>query len=71
MNREDARKFVESWRRAGPALEKVKREELRNLSDDECRRQIQALFGTNFQSQNERPPSGLVEQQRIFQRARQ
>ena len=70
MTDEQAQKYVSCWKQAGPALEKVRREELRGLSDEDVRAQIQALFGLGRQESCLRPTTGLVEQQRIFQKAR-
>lgn len=70
MTDDEAREYVNRWKQAGPALEKVRREELRNLRDDDVRAQIQALFGLGRQGSVPRSTTGLVEQQRIFQKAR-
>ncbi len=69
MTRDEAREYVERWRKAGPELEKVRREELRRLTDDDVRAQIHALLEIGGLVACNRPSSGLVEQQRIFQRA--
>jgi hypothetical protein len=70
MTYEEAREFVERWRKAGPELEKVRREELRALTDAESRRLFNALLELRNLRPQHRPTSGFVEQQRIFQKAR-
>ncbi len=70
MTNEEAREFVERWKKAGPALEKIRREELRNLSHEDCQKQVQTLFGLGSRKQKNRYKSGLIEQQRFFQKAR-
>jgi hypothetical protein len=66
---EDGRRWVEDWRRAGDALERIRRAELRSL---DRRRAIELLCGSHAVPRIQRTPrssSGLVEQQRWFMRA--
>lgn len=70
MTDDEAREYVERWKKAGPALEKIRREELRNLSHEACQRQVQSLLSIGIANQQPRRTSGLIEQQRIFQKAR-
>jgi hypothetical protein len=70
MTEEEAREYVNRWKQAGPALEKVRREELRNLCDDDVRAQVRALWDIGRQILILRHTTGLIEQQRIFQKAR-
>jgi hypothetical protein len=67
MTNEEAREYVNRWKQAGPALEKARREELKNLTDQDVRNQLDSLLDLAKGSVN-RPTSGLVEQQRIFQK---
>jgi hypothetical protein len=71
MTSEEAREFVERWRKAGPELEKVRREELRALTDAEARELFRSLLELASLHRQNRPTSGLVQQQRLFQKARQ
>lgn len=71
MTREEAREYVARWRKAGPELEKVRREELRALTDDVGRQLFCSLLELASLHCQNRPTSGLVEQQRLFQKARQ
>jgi hypothetical protein len=69
MTNEEAREYVNRWKQAGPVLEKVRREELKMLSDEGARSQINALLEIGSSITQNRSTSGLVEQQRIFQKA--
>jgi len=63
------RAWVQAWREAGPALEALRREELRRL---DAYRAIELLCGPadyHVAPRAPQPTSGLVEQQRWFMRA--
>lgn len=67
------RRWVDRWRRAGPALEQQRRRELRDMTDKEARAAIDAALSLALSSYI--PPkrqrySGLVEQQALFRRLR-
>jgi hypothetical protein len=70
MTNEEAQEFVERWRKAGPELEKVRRQELRALTNVEANRLFHAVLEIGNSHHQNRDTSGLVEQQRIFQKAR-
>ena len=60
------RKWVETWRRAAPEIERIRRAELQSVDTREAVRQI---FGTSpLPAAPARPTSGLVEQQAWFSR---
>ena len=62
------RRWVEAWRTAGPELERIRREELQALDG---RQAIALLCGPTDYTVPPRAPqptSGLVEQQRWFQK---
>lgn len=64
-----AKRWIEVWRTAGPELERIHREELRQL---DTYRTIALLCGPADYRRSPRAPkpwSGLVEQQAIFMRA--
>ena len=64
------RRWVEIWRLAGEDLERIHRKELREL---DIRRAIELLCGPADYTTPPRAPkptSGLVEQQRLFMKAR-
>jgi hypothetical protein len=63
------RRWVEAWREAGRAMERLRREELRRLDGQ---RAIALLCGPadyRIAPRAPRPTSGLVEQQRWFMKA--
>lgn len=65
----DGRRWVAAWAQAAPALEQIRREELRQL---DAARAIALLCGPcDYRSgpRAARPGSGLVEQQRWFLKA--
>jgi hypothetical protein len=70
MMRDEAREYVERWQKAGPELERVRREELRALTEAEGRELFCSVLELASLHRQIRPSSGLVEQQRIFQKAR-
>jgi hypothetical protein len=61
----DAKRWVETWRRAGPALDRVRASEIRAL---DTYRAISLLLVPGVSDIEARPSSGLVEQQRWFMR---
>ncbi len=61
---------VSQWRRAGPALADVRRQELRRLTDQEALAAAVTLLDLERHLPPRTDGSGLVEQQRIFARAR-
>ena len=64
------RAWVEHWRRAGPLLERARRDELRRFKYEESAAAIDALLWLASKFGQRRDTSGLVEQQRLFQKAR-
>ena len=70
MTDENARTWVAAWRRAGPLLERIRREELRTFTHEEHAELIDARLQIGCDLRSERPTSGLVEQQRLFGKAR-
>lgn len=61
---------VAQWRRAGPALAQVRRDELRRLTDAEALAAAEDLLDLLRLLPPAAGVSGLVEQQRLFARAR-
>jgi hypothetical protein len=65
-----ARRWVQAWKSAGPELERIRRQELRQLDTYAA---IALLCGPADYREAPRAPkptSGLIEQQRIFRRLR-
>jgi hypothetical protein len=65
------RRWVETWARAGPRLAEIQRRELRTMTHQQRMRLIHALFQARPLFAETRTTSGLVEQQRLFRKARQ
>jgi len=64
------REFVERWHRAGPLLEKIRYRELRQMTQRERQRAIQAVLEVGSRFARPRKTSGLVEFQRLLARSR-
>lgn len=62
--------WVSAWKRAGPALEAVKRSELRALRTSVALEQLKDYFDYALSRAKKTKTSGLVEQQRIFKKLR-
>ncbi len=68
MTPDQWREYAERWKQAGPELERVRREELRNLKYDW--RIVDSLLEIGSNSpRREDEPNGLVEMQRLFMKA--
>lgn len=64
-----AKRWVQTWREAGPELERIRREELRRLGPGQA---ISLLCGEadyTVPPRAPKPASGLVDQQRWFMKA--
>ena len=64
------KRWVDTWRQAGPLLEEIRRQEVRDLDTNET---IESLsFHADFSQAPYRPDptSGLIEQQRWFMKLR-
>ncbi len=70
MTNEEAREFVERWKKAGPALEKIRREELRAMCFEAEADAIDKLLEAGLKHARPSATSGLVEMQKIFSKAR-
>ncbi|HET9214855.1 MAG TPA: hypothetical protein VFN93_08875 [Gaiellaceae bacterium] len=66
----DASEAARRWRRAGPALEAMRRRELRALTDADALAAAEALLTLPVPLPPRAELTGLVEQQRIFARLR-
>ena len=68
-NDEVAARWLEAWKRAGSALEEVRRNELRNLDGQQALALLAGIADYHREPRLARPSSGLVEQQRWFMKA--
>jgi len=67
LTKEQQKKVVAQWERAGPELERFHREELRNRQYDWTT--VDALLDMGDRFGGSRHPEGLVEMQRLFIKA--
>ena len=68
--RRDDKAWLEHWQKVGPLLEQIRRAELRNYRHEDHIHIIDSLFQIGCQFARPRETSGLVELQRLFQKAR-
>ncbi len=60
------KRWVEAWKRAGPELEKMREEDVRNADTQRAVRAFSGLVANAVKKFPPEPASGLVEQQRWF-----
>jgi len=63
--------WVETWAQAGPKLEEIRRRELAALTYEDRIRAIHSLLQIENRAGWKTFTSGLVEQQRLFQKVRE
>lgn len=63
--------WIEHWRRVGPLLEQIRRQELREFDYQKNWQMVDALLQIGCDFATPRTTSGLVELQRRLQRLRQ
>lgn len=67
-HREQERKWVEAWQRAGPLLAELRREEIRRADTAAAILQLEDAFQAALRQHQLPSTSGLVEQQKWFTR---
>ena len=65
-SQENARQWIESWKRASVALKAVERRELRTYDLAKNQAVVDGMLQWAFENRELRLNSGLVEQQRLF-----
>lgn len=60
------KRYVETWKRIGPELERMKEEEVRQTDMKKAIRRFDGLLAHAVRTHPPEATSGLVEQQRIF-----
>ena len=65
-SQENARQWIESWKRASVALKAVERRELRTYDLAKNQVVVDGMLQWAFENRELRLNSGLVEQQRLF-----
>jgi len=66
--KEQLRIWVESWKKTGPELERMRHEEIRNADTREAIESLDSAFKSALLHFPPVPDSGLVEQQKLFLR---
>ncbi len=69
-HKDPVRAWAENWARVGPQLDAIRRRELEAMTDAERFAMIDDLLDIAFRFARPRTTSGLVEQQRWFQKMR-
>ena len=67
---ESTKKWVEAWKKAGPELERIRRNELRKVSTQKALMILSDMFESCRLHFKPRPTSGLIQQQAWFRRFR-
>jgi hypothetical protein len=65
-----ARQCVDAWRRVGPELERMRREDIRHADTSRSIPAFDGLFEGAVRDFPPKPTSGLVEQQHCFHQAK-
>ena len=65
-----AKQWIEAWRRAGPELERMRREDIRGADTAQSIPAFDGAFEGAVRDFPPKPTSGLVEQQRWFHHAK-
>jgi hypothetical protein len=68
--RELIRRWVGTWRKAGPELEAIRRKEIREADNLEVLKALESAFNHAVRATPLRPSSGLVEMQRWLAKLR-
>lgn len=71
--KEQMRAWVENWQRIGPELERIKKEELRAMTEEEALSATEIVLDSevdNYLPEWCKTSSGLIEQQRYFRKGR-
>jgi len=66
----DEKHWVENWKRVSPILEKIETKELRTKDNTETIRRLIPMIDWCIKRAVPRTTSGLIEQQRLFQKLR-
>jgi hypothetical protein len=68
--REMMRRWVRTWKEAGPELEAIRLQEIRESDNLKVLAMLEGAFNQALRTMPPRPSSGLVEMQRWFARLR-
>ena len=70
MDKESVRRWLAGWQEAGPVLEKLRNDSIRNSDTALAIEQLSDAFESALRHYKPDNTSGLVEQQRLFARCR-
>ena len=68
--REAIRRWVETWKEAGPQLEAIRHREIREADNLKVLAMLEPAFNHALRTMPPRPSSGLVEMQKWFAKLR-
>jgi len=68
--KDQMRQWAETWKRAGPALEEIKRRELQAFDYAANQELVDAMLRWACEYPRPRASTGLIEQQRLFMKLR-
>ncbi len=70
MDKESVQRWIAGWKAAGPVLEKLRKDAIRNSDTAKAIEQLSDAFDSALLHYPPSKTSGLVEQQRLFARCR-
>jgi hypothetical protein len=68
--REDLRRWVQTWKDAGPELEAIRRREIREADNLQVLATLEEVFNHSLRTMPPRSSSGMVEMQAWFRKLR-
>jgi hypothetical protein len=68
--REMIQRWVDTWKAAGPELEKIRRREIQEADNLQVLKALECAFNHATRTLPPRPSSGMVEMQRLFAKLR-
>lgn len=67
-NLPDLKEWVKTWKKAGSALDEIRKKEIKEISTQEALMNLAQAFESARLNYSPRPTSGLVVQQALFQK---
>ena len=68
---ENESKWIKAWKSAGPALDEIRKKELKSTVTSQAMEALSDAYEWALKNYKASSTSGLIEQQRIFSKARQ
>lgn len=69
-DREALRRWIETWKQAGPVLEEIRRREIREADNAQALTILESAINYAVRSMPPRPSSGFVEMQELLAKLR-